>query len=318
MPNRRVSRFCLALLAAALATSCRMPQRQPAVPPPAKNAPAVETAGLHNVLRVTDRIISGSMPETPADFAALRAMGVRTVISVDGATPDVRDAHAARLRYVHLPVGYHGIDAGRQCELAAAVQDLPGLVYVHCHHGKHRGPAAAASAAVLLGDMTPLEGVAFLQRAGTSENYPGLFACVAEAQPANAAELGAANRDFPEIAPLPGFVQAMAATQDAYDHLAAIRDAGWQVPADHPDLVPLAEAGRLEDLLRGVRDDPVVRDHPADFATLLQAAHERAATLETALGAGRTPTELTAALKHVGAACSDCHARYRDRRGARG
>ncbi|HQL54910.1 MAG TPA: hypothetical protein PLQ87_09400, partial [Phycisphaerae bacterium] len=185
-----------------------------------RGAPA--HAGLHNVLRVSDRIISGSAPETDADFEAIHRMGVRTVLSVDGATPDVARASTAGLRYVHLPVGYHGVDPVRQLEIARAIRDLPGPVYVHCHHGVHRGPAAAAVAAVELGEMTSQDAVAFLHKAGTAENYRGLYACVAAAKPATATELDAAPTDFPAIAPLPGLVAAMAQAQDAYDHLVAV------------------------------------------------------------------------------------------------
>ena len=167
-------------------------------------------------------------------------MGVCTIVSVDGTTPDVATANRYGMRYVHMPIGYHGIDRERQLEIARAVRDLPGSVYIHCRHGRHCGPAAAATAAVLLNLLSADEGVAVMYQAGTSDSYPGLCACVQALQRAPADELEQAPADFPEISPLPGFVRTMAELQTADDHLIQIRTAGWPVPPDHPDLVPLA------------------------------------------------------------------------------
>jgi cytochrome c556 len=285
---------------------------QQAGPTPIK-LEAAET-GMHNVLRVSQRIISGSAPESEADFVALRGMGVQTVLSVDGATPDIAGAGAAGLRYVHLPVGYHGIDPERRVELARAVRDLPGPVYVHCHHGVHRGPAAAAVAAVELGEMTAEEGVAFLHIAGTSENYRGLYACVAAAAVATPAELEAASTDFPAVAPRPGFVATMAQAQDAYDHLGAIRQAGWRVPEDHPDLVPPAEATRLAELMAGLLGEPEFGTRSAEFVVLLRESAARAREFEALLRANAASEKLSARLDAVGASCKACHVQYRDNR----
>src|SRR5690606_19020075 len=82
--------------------------------------------------------------------------------------------------------------------IARAIRDLPGPVYIHCHHGKHRGPAAAAAAAVNLGLVSPAEAVAFMKTAGTADSYAGLYACVMEADAATKTELDAAPSDFPE------------------------------------------------------------------------------------------------------------------------
>ncbi len=39
-----------------------------------------------------------------------------------------------------------GISRDQSLTIARAVQDLPGPVFIHCHHGKHRGPTAAVMA----------------------------------------------------------------------------------------------------------------------------------------------------------------------------
>src|SRR5436305_114465 len=115
------------------------------VKPDAPPVRPLDAPGLPHAFRVSDRLFSGGNPDGEAGFAALRALGVQTVISVDGARPDWETAGRHGLRYVHLPVGYDGIPRGRVLALAKAARDLPGPVYVHCHHGKHRGPAAVAA-----------------------------------------------------------------------------------------------------------------------------------------------------------------------------
>src|ERR1019366_1028729 len=74
----------------------------------AANAPAdaptkVDAAGVPNLIRLSDRIYQGAMPQGDAGFASLEKLGVKTVISVDGARPDLEDAHKHGIRYVHLP-----------------------------------------------------------------------------------------------------------------------------------------------------------------------------------------------------------------------
>lgn len=101
------------------------------------------TPGLHNVFRITDKLLSGSVPEGDLGFQTLQKLGVKTIITVDGAKPDVERAKKFSMRYVHLPIGYDGVPADQGLRLAKAVRDLPGLIYMHCHHGKHRSPAAA-------------------------------------------------------------------------------------------------------------------------------------------------------------------------------
>ena len=127
--------FVLVILAAGCGSPTAGPERAGPVP--------VEVERLHNVYRLSDRLYSGSGPEGDAGFSSLQTLGVKTVITVDGAAPDVARAERFGMRYVHVPVGYDGIPREEAWRLAKAARDLPGPVYVHCHHGMHRGPAAA-------------------------------------------------------------------------------------------------------------------------------------------------------------------------------
>src|SRR4051812_33660083 len=69
----------------------------------------IEIRGIENAFRLSPRLYSGSQPEGARSFAALRDLGIRTIVTVDGSMPDVETARKFGLRYVHLPVGYDGI-----------------------------------------------------------------------------------------------------------------------------------------------------------------------------------------------------------------
>ncbi len=293
---------------------------------------AADAPGLRNVVSFHEGVLSGSVPEGDAGFDTLSGWSVRTILSVDGAAPDVASAGARGIRYVHLPIGYDGFDQGRRAELARVVRDLPKPMYIHCHHGKHRSAGAAASALASLGWIAPERGVERMKVSGTSEAYTGLYQCAAAATVLTPAEVDAAPADFPETTRPDGQVAAMLVIDDAMDRLKVIARAGWQVPPDHPDLVPVAEAGRLAEGLR------VWGEHAAlggefgvqgvEFAAQTAAAVRAATALEQALaggavgGAGRREgggavdqARAAAAMKLVAASCKDCHAVLRDRPG---
>jgi protein tyrosine phosphatase (PTP) superfamily phosphohydrolase (DUF442 family) len=301
--------LCAALLAVA---GCRRPA-PPADEPPAESrvpatAPFRDYDGLHNVLPVTDKLLSGSSPEGDAGFRSLQQLGVKTVISVDGATPDLERAKRLGLRYVHLPLGYDGIPAETGARIARAVRDLPGKVYLHCHHGKHRGPAAAAYARRCLDDTCPAaDALAFMKDAGTDPRYKGLFASVEGAKLLGSAELNAVPADFPETAEVPKMAALMVEIDGRADKLKAARTNRWRAAGGDPanDAVQLIEhykeAARLPDAAK----------KPAGFRELLAAAEAEARRLEKAIRAGDTSAADAAFAKST-TACFQCHKQYRD------
>src|SRR5262249_10275117 len=143
--GRTVSVFLLVLV-----TLGAIPQQHQADAPGEQRAQPerIDAPGIENAFRLSPRLLSGGQPEGEMGFETLKRLGVKTVISVDGSQPDVEAARRNGLRYVHLPVGYDGIPRDQAILLVAAIRDLPGPVFVHCHHGKHRGPAAAAVCAL--------------------------------------------------------------------------------------------------------------------------------------------------------------------------
>jgi len=269
--------------------------------------------GLPNVVAYAPALYSGGAPEGAEGFETLHDLGIRTIISVDGAQPDVDAARAMGMRYVHLPIGYNGMDRTRTLEIARAVRELPGPIYIHCHHGKHRSAGATGAAAVTLGYMTNEAATQRMRVSGTSPHYVGLYKCVAVAGIASDQDILTAANAFPERWETTGLVQSMVEIEEAFDHLKRIQAAGWQAPAEHPDLVPVAEAGRLSDLFRNLRDDERCRRKSAEFMDWMLSASHTSAQIEAELAAERPSAG--ALKRHWGElknSCTQCHAKYRD------
>jgi protein tyrosine phosphatase (PTP) superfamily phosphohydrolase (DUF442 family) len=299
-------------LAACTATTQSQPPSARIAPPPRSATQPADYQGLLNVVTYGDALYCGAVPEGAEGFKTLAAMGVKTILTVDGAAPDVELARQFGMRYVHLPIGYDGMTKERTLEIARAVQDLPGPIYIHCHHGKHRSAAATGAAAVTLGLLTREQALAEMKVSGTAANYTGLWQAVRDAAPATPQELAKASNVFPETSPIGDLAEVMVHVDETFDHLKAIEKAGWNVPADHPDLVPVAEAGRLTELFRNApKPKPAARTE--EFDAWIKAQADHASAVEQALLSGdSTPQALSAKLKLVAQSCTQCHAKYRD------
>lgn len=262
---------------------------------------------LHNLFQITDGLYSGGEPHNEASFAQMADLGIKTVVSVDGATPNLELAEKYGLRYIHIPIGYDGIDedAGKSFARLAAEAERP--LYVHCHHGRHRGPAAAAAVCIASGDATPAQAIEILEKAGTSENYAGLWRDVAAyAAPGKDEELP----ELVSVARIDSLVAAMAKLDRAYDHLKLCEDAGWKTPEDHPDLVPAQEALLVRE---GFHESGrnLGTDYDDRFAAWLGASEKIASELEEALKANNldVAADRFVVLKN---SCAQCHKAYRN------
>ena len=281
-------------------------------PPPQVKIEKLTTQHLPNAVRVHPKVISGGLPEGLAAFEELRALGVKTVISVDGARPDLESARKCGLRYVHLPHGYDGIPQNRATELAKAVRDLPGPIYIHCHHAKHRSPAAAATACVAAGLIDPSSALSVLEIAGTSSHYRGLFESAQSALPLDKAVLDQLAPDFPETAKLPVMAEAMVALEHTHDHLKAFEKAGWKGLPKQPDLTPEHEALLLREHYAELLRTEAVQKQPARFRQLLEAGEAEGRKLEDALRTGTSSDAAAIAFKAVNDNCKSCHEEFRD------
>ncbi|MFG0306217.1 MAG: beta-lactamase hydrolase domain-containing protein [Phycisphaerales bacterium JB040] len=275
--------------------------------------------GVHNVLVMAPGVVSGSLPEGDDGFASLASLGVRTVISVDAAPVDLETAGAHGLRYVHIPVEYAGISAGQAEALAVALRDVEGPVFIHCHHGKHRGPAAAATALVQTGRLTHEQGLDRLRVAGTSPKYPGLFRCVENAIVYDDESLGGLVAELPAQAVVSSMASGMATVDRATERLQLVKENGWEVPADHPDLAPVALAATIEQALRSLADLPDAghtppfedRGEAARFVRAMIESASFASELESAVSNTDWPSA-DLAWDRLQASCNDCHTGYRN------
>jgi protein tyrosine phosphatase (PTP) superfamily phosphohydrolase (DUF442 family) len=279
----------------------------------------LSTQHLPNAWRIHEKVISGGQPHGEEGFQELAELGVKTVISVDGATPDLAAAKKYGLRYVHLPHGYDGIPENRVKELAKAVRDLPGPIYIHCHHGKHRSPAASSVACVTAGLIDPQLAVTVLTSAGTSEGYRGLYASAREAKKLDERLLDELKVEYPEAAKIPPLAEAMVGVEHAHDHLKSVAAVGWKPTPDHADIEPAHEALLLREHYTELLRSEVVKQEPAGFLKLLQEGEAAARELEQSLAArkaagyaGEVAAEIPAAFQKIEANCAACHKTYRD------
>ena len=314
----------LLLTFGAVATSCALQSSHqlkgsdapPRIPLPAANAPEPQDyPGVHNAVTFHEGFVSGSAPEGDEGFDTLAAMGIRTIMSVDGAIPKVERAEARGMRYIHLPIGYNGFGEERRLQLARAALDAmaDGPVYIHCHHGKHRSAGAAAAIAAALGWETPTHGIARMEVSGTSPKYAGLYECAAESEVLSKRTLAEVPADFPSVWTPSTFVGAMVEIERTLEHLELIEKAGWTTPPDHPDLVPVAEAGRLADLHRHLKSSDESLRRPTEFAGLMREGYSAAQALESLLLETELDhSALQAQMEQVNTTCAACHVTYRD------
>lgn len=270
----------------------------------------VSTKGVRNVFQLSPTLYSGSAPEGDAGFENLRKLGIRTVLSVDGALPEIERAHRAGLRYIHIPCGYDGIGIETQVRLIQAVRSAAQPVYVHCHHGKHRSVTAAAVLAMAREGWTPGQAEAWLRRAGTDTNYLGLYQTVRTFKPPSADALRTVPGTFPETAAVTGLVQAMTAIDDQWSRVNSSLATTTKSGSDLAHSVLLLreqyrETRRLPEL---AGRDRLKKD--------LASAEARVAELEEWLQTRSRAAEpdLTGAIRKIAANCKECHRTHRDHR----
>ena len=247
-------------------------------------AEPVALDGVPRAFRLSGSLYCGAQPEGDAGFRALAAAGVRTVLSVDGLPPDAAAAMRHGLRTVHVPLGYDGIAPKQRAMLARVLDELPGPVFVHCHHGRHRGPAAAA--VVAHGQWSAAEVRRWLQQAGTGAEYRGLHRDAVAAVP------DAGPVSWRESVPPPPLVRVMGELDAHLDAAAAgDRRAATLLREDYREL-----ARRTAD-----RDE--------DFRTLLAAAERHAGELERSFGDEAATADRLALVRRD---CVRCHRSHRN------
>lgn len=278
----------------------------------------LKAEGIDNFFKLSDHIYSGAAPEGDAAFAALRKLGVKTLISVDGSKPNIDLAHKYGMRYVHLPHGYNGITTNVQAELVKAAQVGPGPIFVHCHHGMHRGPTAAAIICMANEGWDTDKASAWLKTARTATNYVGLFKTIQDFRAPSTDQLKNLPSTFPEVARVRGLVDAMVAIDEQWDHLKEIRKAAYQAPKDHADFDPPNEALILYEHFREAQRLKESTDRGNAFVEKLIASEKQAEQIEAFLREAKTGisqdrrVQLDQAMDTMGQSCAACHKSYRD------
>jgi protein tyrosine phosphatase (PTP) superfamily phosphohydrolase (DUF442 family) len=257
--------------------------------------------GVENLREVTPQLLSGSQPDGEAAFQELARRGVKVIVSVDGATPEVELAHKYGLRYVHIPIGYDQIKAQSRADLVEATKPENGLVYLHCHHGRHRGPAAAGYCGMAQGKLTSDQALNQLKMAGTKADYTGLWDAVRKFEPPQVK--AGPLVEIAEVAPL-------TASMVRIDHSWA--DIDRQVKAGRvDDWTKLVQAALLlNEEFREIPRTSKLTDE--EMKRLVLAAIEDSAGLHNAAEKNDLMV-LKAASQKVAQGCAVCHSKYRDR-----
>ena len=245
-----------------------------------------------HLFQLNDRFYSGDSPITAADFEALRQLGVTSIISVDGAEPERERAAEYGMTYMHWPVRYSAVTPEAALGIAQWVQKQPGIVYLHCHHGKHRGPAAAACVMLALDPtFTRQDAQNWLAIAGTDPRYEGLIELPWTTPRPTLAQLQASQNAKPQFSD-----NGMTATMVAVDERFDLLKTESATPNDAVILCELFhEAGRL----------------PTPFAGEYAEPEALAQQLETALREKSLP-KIERLRSQLSTQCTDCHARHRD------
>ena len=283
--------------------------------------PPAEAPGLHNVYQLSDDIISGSEPEGAEALAEIASWGVKTILSVDGKVPDAATAERLGMRYVHVPIQYSGIDDDELLDIAKTFRELPGPFYVHCYHGQHRGPAAAAVGRVVVDGVPRERAIAEMRQwCATDSKYEGLYAAIATKEMPEADQTTAWKFDFTPAHEYEGLRAGMVELGRKWDLVKDAKGRQWAADPAHPDVDALQEATQLHQIFAACAGLDEVRTWPDDFRAWVEDGRGGSEALLRALSSctqeGVTETAWRAdadtAYARVSNACSACHKAYRD------
>jgi len=299
--------------------ACPVAQTAHGAPAPLKESSPTNTVAMplssthiHNCFRVTTNVFSGDSPANDAAFAEIAKLGVKTIISVDGSKPDIEGSRKHGMRYIHLPIGYDGVPANRVAELVKAAQFSEGPIYVHCHHGKHRGPAAVAVICEATAGWTPNQAITWMKEAGTSAEYTGLYRSALEFRLPEAAAL-ARIVELPEVAKTSSVVDTMVAIDEEFDRLKAAQKTGWKSIPGQPNIAPAHSGTILWEHFRELMRAEGTAKRPDEYCAKLAIAENTADEFRSSLNDAKADTNAReSAWRSLGKTCANCHQRFRN------
>jgi len=264
--------------------------------------------GLPRVLKVSDRIFTGYEPLGSEGFDSLKSLGIKTIISVDGAIPNVEAAKAHGIDYIHIPFGYDGVPEEAQKAIFEVMKNREGPFYFHCHHGQHRGPAAAAIALRIDSGCSAETAIGVLKTCGTGADYKGLYKSVSEFKtPVDVTHLP----ELHEISKVEDLAGAMARIDRIWDRLLLLQKNNWQAPKDNPDLSAEHEALMLGESFRTAARLNVDKDGKEDMWLRIKETESFAFHLRDAFKANDADG-ITARFTSIKSNCMNCHSQYRN------
>lgn len=267
--------------------------------PGAEAAPSEPIPALRQVDPAVD-IYTGGEPLEPDGYKTLRTLGIQSVIDVDATPPRPGSTDGFEGGVVHLPLKYSGITPEEAGALTALITSLPRPIFVHCHHGTNRAPAAVAVALIGSGEWTPEQGMALLEISGTEPGFNGLHEAVEtaiEIAPSDRLLLPVTRDEHVEFAELMGDVDRQ------WTLLEEGAASGWSSPD------AAADAAELVDQLRRAFMASTIEEQA--YIQLAEQALMESRDLEDALLAGRRDLALNR-YSALGTTCSACHEGYRD------
>ena len=166
------------------------PKAKEAVLPESRPAEAArytkigDLPGVQAVTKFSDRLYRGAQPQGAKGMESLKNLGVTVILSVEEADKEENEAaQQAGIKVINVPTEYNGLPAEVIESLVSPYRTLEETVYVHCHHGKHRGGAAAAILRMTFEGIPQNETVQELAELGASKRYPGLYETVRKYRP---------------------------------------------------------------------------------------------------------------------------------------
>lgn len=301
--------LCLSLLLVINLVSCTNPTNSTNSNHQTQNSSSlpqlIQTEGeIENFYQISSDLYSGGEPYSPEAFALLKKHNIKSIITVDAAIPQVELARQHGIRYIQIPIGYDGIATNTANEIAQAFELAPKPIYVHCHHGKHRGPTACMVIGVAHYNWTQQQAVNWLHDAGTAEAYKGLYQTArdfkqADYQPNRQKSL----KDFPETAKVDQLPRAMADMGRIYDLL--------KKHNRNNEILKFDQAILLQEAFHEMQRTEFNKAQPQDYRNWMKKSEDISIQLRTALDNKNVPLA-SKLYKSLASTCKQCHIKYRD------
>ena len=274
----------------------------------------IAVEGVQQLVAYSEHIISGAKPSTPIGFESLSALGVRTILCVDGVAPDSGAAEKVGIATIHIPLKYSQPTASQILDIVTAIsrEYKQHPIYIHCHKGKHRSAVAAAIACIALGECTVEEAKERMLVSETSIGYTGLWNAVELQKKIQPEILEKHTKVFPSQVQPEELVDQMIDLENALDAFERIQIAHWKANKDKRTIAGAEIAGMMADTFRVMNTNSTTSKYPPLFQKELIEAISVTSALEEAILKTSKPEKLDSLLAKVEHSCISCHEAFRE------